>query len=252
MVATEAVMQKAQNPLACAVDGKIYVFGGVWHGPFHGEVYDPAEDKWDSLPPLADLWGYRPLSPMNVVLDDPKEANNKLILVHIRETKPLYAYNVRRGIWETFDGEFGFLDSVKEFRTSPLYGMGPTNVVVDNFLYCYSTGRGFLAYDLYGKKWHPLNGKVWHHIHGILEKESDGFRNYMNPALFHLGGNTLCFLWSYGVFCGVLPDVSPDDIVGCAKFKLDDKSSERESSLRSLAYFRHADHACGPLHYVLL
>ncbi|OMO95724.1 Kelch repeat type 1 [Corchorus olitorius] len=99
-----------KNPLACAVDGKIYVFGGARDdGPFIGEVYDPVEDIWDYLPPLdlADFVGFSPISPMNVVLDDPNDATNKLILVHFKGTVPLYAYNVRKENWVCFDEEFG-------------------------------------------------------------------------------------------------------------------------------------------------
>ncbi|OMP04211.1 Kelch repeat type 2 [Corchorus olitorius] len=235
-----------KDPLACAVDGKIYVFGGAPlgdFGPFIGEVYDPVEDKWDKLPPLADFEGYSPISPMNVVLDDPKDATNKLILVHIQGTQPLYAFNVRRKIWECFDDKFGWVGPDKDFRSSPAYRMSPTNAVVDNFLYCFSAYRKVFAYDLNGKEWHHLNGQEWHPIHAILKKESES-----DVFLFHLGGNTLCFLWSYGIFCGQFPDVSADVIIGCAKFKVDGKSSQ---SLR-LGYFRHKVPDYGPVHYVQL
>ncbi|OMO87941.1 Kelch repeat type 1 [Corchorus olitorius] len=241
------------SPHVCAVDGKIYVFGGArraWYeydGGFIGDVYDPVKDKWDCLPKLADFWGHSHVSPMNVVLDDPKDTTNKLILLHIRHTKPLYAYNVRKKIWECFDDEFG-----DEFPSS--YYMWPTNVVVDNFLCCYFTRGGFFSYD--------LNGKEWHNIHGILGLESDDrFHPTMKeyePALFHLGGNILCFLWSYDQhrsydYCGQY-------LIGCAKFKLvatNDKRSERDQSSLSLTqhrlgYFRLQVHDYRPESYVLL
>ncbi|OMO92618.1 Kelch repeat type 1 [Corchorus olitorius] len=96
-----------RSPLACAVDGKIFVFGGSWLDKFIGEVYDPENDKWEYLPPLENFGGNSRIAPMNVVLDDPKDVTNKLILVNIWATKPLYAYSVRKNSWECFDEEFG-------------------------------------------------------------------------------------------------------------------------------------------------
>ncbi|OMP04508.1 Kelch repeat type 1 [Corchorus olitorius] len=242
-----------KNPLACAVDGKIYVFGGAWHGRFIGEVYNPVEDRWETLPPLEDFWASEsPIAPMNVVVDDPEDAGNKLILVNIQGTQPLYAFNVRKNDWDCFDKGFG-LDPRYPYNDPRLrYREWPTNAVVDNFLYCYSLRRGFFGYDLNEKEWHDLKGKGWHRIHGILEEASDGFENI--PSLFHLGGNTLCFLWSYDIFCGELPDVlsESDVIIGCAKFKVVGTNIDKSSQSLRLGYFRSTRPAYGDVHFVRL
>ncbi|OMO66095.1 Galactose oxidase, beta-propeller [Corchorus olitorius] len=144
-------------PLACAVDGKIYVFGGAADGKFGGEVYDPIKDKWTELPSLDDFMGYHLVSPMNVVLDDLEEASNKLILVHIQGTKPLYAFNVRKNVWELFDDKFGWVGPDKGLP-SLLRGCGQlmlwwiifsTVTLLGDFLHTIwmrGSGSAFMAY----------------------------------------------------------------------------------------------------------
>ncbi|OMO80460.1 Kelch repeat type 1 [Corchorus olitorius] len=234
-----------ESPLACAVNGKIYVFGGARFGPFIGEVYDPVKEEWECLPPLEEFSAQSRIAPINVVLDDPKDATNKLILVHIREAKPLYAYNVRRNKWELLDEKFGPGPLYGRRPTSPVYGMSPTNAVVDNVLYCYSTTTSrwrFYAYDFKGKKWH--NARSIPKSHQFHQTIDDNYDQY--PSLFHLEGNTLCFLWSYPLFRGETRDVS----IGCAKFTIgNDKFSLTQERV---GHFDHEVHACGQVRYVLL
>ncbi|OMP09621.1 Kelch-type beta propeller [Corchorus olitorius] len=230
------------------LDSRIYSIGGSCSNG------DGSLGEWHLLRPLADFDAYGPVAPMNVVLDDPRDARNKLILVHIEASKTLYAYNVRKNDWAPFDEEFGSAPAKPlygECKLSPVYAMCATNAVVGDFLYCYSNPPGrFFAYH--------LKQKVWYHVPGILDiLESDRrrFRTIVynnSPKLFHLGGNTLCFLWCYSCYCLVreLPGV----VIGCAKFKVefDEKEAIFSVTEQRLGYFDHKVDATYRIRYALL
>ncbi|XP_058202167.1 uncharacterized protein LOC131316751 isoform X2 [Rhododendron vialii] len=184
---------------AVAVEGKIYVFGGIDYKNINNdkkkalrlwaEVLDLNKNEWEPLPPPPKGAGFyeRDLCYTPVVYGGPKE--EKKILLGCCQ----YIYHVNSQTWEEFCPKLSLHFS--------------RNLTADgNFLYW--TSKGSL---------HTFNMKteefVWVTVRGYRMTKYRADILLPEPALLHLGGSHFCFL--------TLKDLPGDCTkVRCSKFQV--------------------------------
>lgn len=111
-----------EDPIACVLDGKIYVMGGCSQEESKnwGEVYDTKTQTWESLPDPGFYLRVSTLRKMEVM--------GKKIYVISSKKNTYHVYDTIEGRWEVVAPTF------------------ECSVVVDNVRYCY-TGTKFIWYD---------------------------------------------------------------------------------------------------------
>ncbi|OMO93161.1 Kelch repeat type 1 [Corchorus capsularis] len=175
----EAARMKSNRnlPTVVAVDGKIFVFGGVFNPgslsqtptPPLAEVYDPKDNSWSSLPDHPCLKNPRIFMPAAVHIISPTD---KRILFQ-PDMNSLYSFNLRDFSWSLIDENFGYWND--------------TGAVKDDILYIYSTKfKQVHGYDLINKTRFDV---VMTFFPGLAH-------NIQTAVLHNVGNGKLCLLYS--------------------------------------------------------